>query len=73
MPGKAVIVCIFDEPDDDMTLAAVIYKAQEEFNSMPGVKLRMGIKDVADRVIEVFSPLDEEESDGAAAGPQEGG
>lgn len=66
MPGKTVIVCSFDEPEDIMILGGIMLKAQEMFKPFPGVKLQMAISDVADQVLAIFAPLDEEkeETDG---------
>lgn len=66
MPGKAVIVISFDEPDDSMILGGYIEAAQQGFPALkkPGTKISMGIKDVADRVIAIFEPLEEEKEDG---------
>lgn len=64
MPGNAVIVVSFPEPENDMEMAHIIQTLQMTFAGKPQVKLHMGINDVADRVIDIFSPLNEGGDDG---------
>lgn len=60
MPGKAVIVVSFPEPEDDMELGAIIQTLKDTFadrDDGPELKMYMGVNNVADRVIDIFAPL----------------
>lgn len=58
MPGQAVIVISFPEPENDMELGSIIEVLKNAFEGRePRPHMFMGVNNVADRVISVFSPL----------------
>lgn len=72
--ARMVIVIDFEEPKDDMVMAGMIYRAQEAFKGVDGVKLHMARNGVADTIIHIFDPIHEgEEESGAPDEPKEGG
>lgn len=68
MPGQAVIVVSFPEPQSDVELAKYIRNVKAPFVTRTDVKVHMAVNDVADKVIEIFSPLHEQEKNGSDDG-----
>ncbi len=59
---KAVIVFSFPEPDDSLELAAMIIETKKFFADRPNVKIHMAIDRSAERIVNMFDPEKQGES-----------
>lgn len=64
MAGMGVLVVSFPEPESLEELDKIIKSVKRQFADRLGIKVHMGINNVADAVIAIFDPLHQGENNG---------